>query len=75
MRTTIDLQPDLHGMAQSIARDRHQTLSETINDLLSRVLTPQESPMFSTSPMTGLPTVRLGRIITAEDVRELDDDE
>jgi hypothetical protein len=75
MRTTIDLQPDLHRIALSIARDQHQTLSETINDLLSRALIPHHSPTFDQSAATGLPTVRLGRVITPEDVRQLDDDE
>jgi hypothetical protein len=75
MRTTIDLHPDLHRIALSIARDQRQTLSETINDLLARALTPHDAPEFSTSAATGLPTVRLGRVITAEDVRRLDDDE
>jgi hypothetical protein len=74
MRTTVDLQPDLHRMAMSIARDRRQTLSETINDLLGKVLTPGETATFSTSPTTGLPTVRLGRLITPDDVRDLEDD-
>ena len=75
MRTTIDLQPDLHRMALSLARDQHRTLSETINDLLARVLVPTLSPTFSTSPTTGLPTVTLGRVTTAQDVRQLEDDE
>ncbi len=75
MRTTIDLQPDLHRMALSLARDQHRTLSETINDLLARVLVPQLLPTFSTSPTTGLPTVTLGRVTTADDVRQLEDDE
>jgi len=75
MRTTIDLQPDLHRIAMSLARDQHRTLSETINDLLARVLVPQLSPTFSTSPTTGLPTVMLGKVTTAQDVRELEDDE
>jgi predicted transcriptional regulator len=75
MRTTIDLQPDLHRLAQAIARDQRRTLSETINELLASVLMPQDSPTISTSPTTGLPTVRLGRVITSEDVRQLDDDE
>ena len=74
VRTTIDLRADLHSVALSISRDQRQTLSETINDLLARVLTPQDSPTFSISPTTGLPTVRLGRVITAEDVRELEDE-
>jgi hypothetical protein len=75
MRTTIDLRADLHRIALSIARDQSQTLSETINDLLARALTPQDSPTFSVSATTRLPTVRLGRVITADDVRQLEDEE
>lgn len=74
MRTTIDLKPDIHRLAQSVARDRHQTLSETINELLGRVLRPQVAPVTSVSKRTGLRTIRLGRMITADDVRELEDD-
>ncbi len=62
-------------MALSLARDQHRTLSETINDLLARVLVPQLSPTFSTSPTTGLPTVKLGKVTTADDVRQLEDEE
>lgn len=75
MRTTIDLQPDIHRIAHSIARDQHRSLSDTINDLLARVLLPQDVPTYSTSNVTGLRTIRLGRFITQEDVRELEDDE
>jgi predicted transcriptional regulator len=74
VRTTIDLKPEIHRLAQSVARDRHQTLSETINELLGRVLTPQAAPVISVSERTGLRTIRLGRVITADDVRELEDD-
>ena len=62
-------------MAQSIARDQKKTLSQTINDLLARVLTPAMTPTFATSATTGLPTVRLGRVITEDEVRELEDEE
>jgi predicted transcriptional regulator len=74
MRTTIDLRPDIHRQAKSVARDRHQTLSETINELLGRVLLPQTAPVTSISERTGLRTIRLGRVITADDVRELEDE-
>ena len=62
-------------MAQSIARDQRQTLSQTINDLLARVLIPHTAPTFSKSAVTGLPTVRLGRVISPDDVRQLEEDE
>jgi hypothetical protein len=74
VRTTIDLRPELHRKAVSIARDSHRSLSETVNDLLARVLEPGGQPSIATSPVTGLPLVRLGRLVTADDVRSLDDE-
>jgi hypothetical protein len=75
MRTTIDLRPDLHHRALSISRDKHQSLSETINELIARVLGEPSSATLQRSSATGLTTVRLGTVITADDVRSLDDDE
>lgn len=75
MRTTIDLQPELHRMALSIARDERRTLSETINKLLELVLLPQQVHTIATDPISGLPTISLGRVTTDEDVRQLEDDE
>jgi len=75
MRTTIDLPEDLHRQAVSIARDTSQTLSETVAALMRRGLEQGGAAKVSQSERTGLPTVRLGRVITSEDVRGLDDDE
>ena len=74
MRTTIDLRSDLHQRAISIARDQNQSLSDTINDLISRVLDQDPSSELHRSTQTGLTTVRLGTVITADDVRALEDD-
>lgn len=74
MRTTIDLPEDLHEIATSIARDKAQTLSETVAELVRRGLGRGNAPLISTDERTGFPTVRLGRVITTEDVRALDDD-
>jgi hypothetical protein len=74
VRTTIDLRPELHRRAVSLARDRHATLSDTVNELLARVLDPAATPTISTNPETGLPVVRLGRAVTVDDVRELEDE-
>jgi Arc/MetJ family transcription regulator len=73
MRTTIDLPDDLHRQALSIARDTSRTLSETVADLMRRGLT-STSTSLSRSTRTGLPVVRLGKTITTEDVRSLDDE-
>jgi hypothetical protein len=75
MRTTIDLPEDLHRQAVSIARDTSRTLSETVADLMRRGLQQDGPARVSTSPRTGLPVVRLGTVITTDDVRALEDDE
>lgn len=75
MRTTIDLPDDLHRQAMSIARDTSRTLSETVVELMRRGLNQAASSSVARSERTGLPVVRVGRVITTEDVRSLDDDE
>lgn len=74
MRTTIDLPDDLHAAARSIARDRGTTLSETVADLLRRGLGQQGSVQYGRSASTGLPVARMGRPVTQDDVRSLEDD-
>jgi hypothetical protein len=74
MRTTVDLPDDLHKQAMAIARDRSRTLSETVADLMRRGLSQGATGEISRSPVTGLPVVRLGTVITTEDVRALDDE-
>lgn len=74
MRTTIDLPEDLHKRAVAIARDTSQTLSETVAELVRRGLEHGGSAEVSRSPRTGLPVLRLGTVITSDDVRALEDD-
>lgn len=74
MRTTVDLPDELHKQALAIARDTHRTLSETIADLMRRGLDYGAPIGASQSPRTGLPVVSLGRVITTEDVRSLEDE-
>ncbi len=73
MRTTIDLPEDLHRIALSIARDRHQTLSAAVADLIRQGLGSRTGGE-KTSDRDGFPVVTVGRVITAEDVRSLDDE-
>jgi hypothetical protein len=75
MRTTVDLPADLHAKAIAIARDTHRTLSETVADLMRRGLGQGQDAEVTTSARTGLPVVHLGRTITTEDVRALEDDD
>jgi predicted transcriptional regulator len=74
MRTTIDLPEDLHRQAKAIARDTERTFSETVADLVRRGLERDVDASVVVSERTGLPLVSIGRVITSEDVRALDDD-
>lgn len=74
MRTTIDLPDDLHERAKAIARDTSRTLSETVADLMRRGLAREGAAEVARSERTGLPVVRLGTVISSEDVRALEDD-
>lgn len=75
MRTTVDLPEDLHRQAMSIARDRGETLSQTIATLMRRALGEGQPVEIIRHPTTGLPIVRMGMAVTVDDVRALDDDE
>ena len=75
MRTTIDLPDDLHAQAVAIARDTHQTLSQAVAGLIRRGLSSGRPGEITTSPRTGLPVAHLGKTITSEDVRQLEDDD
>jgi Arc/MetJ family transcription regulator len=75
VRTTIDLPDDLHAQAVAIARDTHQTLSQTVAGLIRRGLGTGSPGEIAKSSRTGLPVAHLGRTITTEDVRRLEDDD
>jgi hypothetical protein len=49
-------------------------LSETVAALMRRGLEQGGAAAVSRSDRTGLPSLRLGTVITSEDVRALDDD-
>lgn len=73
MRTTVDIPDDLHRRVRAIARDTHRTFSDTVADLMRRGLRSDSAAAPSRSPVTGLPVVTLGSVVTTEDVRSLDD--
>lgn len=75
MRTTVDLPGDLHRRASSLARDRRQSLSSTLADLVRRGLgDPVEQGGLVITYRSGWPVIHTGRVITTEDVRSLDDE-
>jgi hypothetical protein len=75
MRTTVDLPEDLHRLASAIARDSGTSLSETLSRLLRAALTAPGPVRVSASSRTGLRVASIGRAVTSEDVRSLEDDE
>jgi hypothetical protein len=74
VRTTIDLPPDVHEAARALAHERHQSLSATVVELLRRALGDEGRIEVTTDEHTGLPVVRVGRIVTSADVRAVDDE-
>jgi hypothetical protein len=75
MRTTLDIPDDLHAQAAAIARDTHQSLSQAVAGLIRRGLSSGSPGEVARSARTGLPVAHLGRTITSEDVRRLEDDD
>jgi hypothetical protein len=75
MRTTIDLPEDLHAQAVALARDTHQSLSQAVAVLIRRGLDTGGGGEVVRSAVTGLPVTHVGRMITTEDIRRLEDDE
>jgi hypothetical protein len=72
VRTTIDLPDDLHRLARQLARDSNRSMGDVVAELMRLGLRGDRTPA-STGPR-GMPQVSVGRPITAEDVRALDDD-
>lgn len=72
MRTTVDLPEDLHNLAREVAHQQRKTMSQVIAELVRLGLKPgNREPEAATN--LGLPTISVGRAITAEDVRSLED--
>ena len=74
MRTTIDLPIDLLERTKAIARDTSRSHSEVVADLVRRGLEPNAAAPTTRSLRTGLPVVSIGRTVTSEDVRSLEDE-
>jgi hypothetical protein len=74
MRTTLDLPDDLHDLLSAVAHDQRRTLSQTASSLLRKALIADDAaPRIDRDPRSGMPVYHVGRIVTSEDVRSLDD--
>jgi hypothetical protein len=74
MRTTLDLPDDLLDRARAIARDTGRSLGSVVADLMRKGLEPGTAAPQRSSARTGLPLVSVGRIVTSDDVRALEDE-
>ena len=72
MRTTIDLPADIHELARQLAHDRRRSMSDVIAELIRLGLAQDKQPLVRSK--RGMPQVSVGRSITADDVRSLDDE-
>jgi predicted transcriptional regulator len=72
MRTTIDLPDDLHALARHLAHESNRSMSDVVVDFV-RLGIRRAGTDVATS-RRGLPVVSVGRAVTAEDVRSLDDE-
>lgn len=76
MRTTVDLPDALHRAVSSLARDRGQSMSQTVSELVRRGLHPTGAgERVGVDAATGLPVVRLGTPVTTEMARAAADEE
>jgi len=76
VRTTVDLPPAVHRRASELAKQRGQSLSTTVSELVTYGLSHLDEPIVvRTDPRTGFPVVRVGRLITSQDVSDALDEE
>jgi hypothetical protein len=82
MRTTVDLPENLHRITLGLARHTGRSLSQTIVELVERGLAAPlqtadadgSTSSLRTHPVTGLPVSRSRRLVTPQDVAELEDE-
>ncbi len=72
MRTTVDLPDDLHELARQLAHQANRSMSEVIAELIRQGLRRGQAEVATS--VRGMPQVSVGRPISAEDVRSLEDD-
>lgn len=74
MRTTVDLPEDILRLARELARDHRQTFSQAVIGLIRRGIEARGAAVVAPDPLTGFPTLRVGRPVTLEDVSSLEDE-
>lgn len=75
MRTTLDIQDEAYAIAKAIAQERNEGLGRTISEIILKFAHPPVPPPANAMQMkNGLPVVRIGRVVTSDDVRRVLDE-
>ncbi len=72
MRTTVDIDPDLHAEAVIEAARERISMSALVNEALRQVLRPV--PPVERDTATGLGVISIGRRVTSDEVADVIDD-
>lgn len=72
MRTTIDMDPELHAEAAAEAARTRRSMSALVNEALRKSLRPV--PPVERDTVTGLGVITLGRPVTVDEVADALDD-
>jgi len=72
MRTTVDIDADLHAEAISEAARERISMSALVNEALRQILRP--APPVERDPDTGLGVISIGRPVTSDQVANVIDD-
>lgn len=73
MRLTVNLEPELYGIAKSVAREGDCSISTAVNTLLRKAVTaPTRSTTGSPRKRNGLPVSRGNQVITSDTVRRIE---
>ncbi len=69
VRTTVDIDPDLHAEALREAARERISMSALVNEALRQVLRPV--PPVERDPDTGLGVISIGRPVSADEVADV----
>ena len=72
MRTTVDIDADLHAEAISEAARERISMSALVNEALRQILRPV--PPVKRDPDTGLGVISIGHPVTSDQVADVIDD-
>ena len=72
MRTTVDIDADLHAESLKKAAQERISMSALVNEALRRILRPV--PPVERDPVTGFGVISIGRPVTSAEVADVIDD-